>query len=204
MLIIGIDEMRTFARDKGVTLMELLTVIAIIGMMAAITLPAFHLMARGHKLNSSAKLITDTLSSARGLAITYRLSYWVELDCETTLSPERDRLRIYYMIGGGNPDSIAQADYDQRVTVGKWKKLPEPVVFFPDVDDGYKPPQERLKFKANGGIVGPNGNFPANFTIVESTTLEGPNPRSQEQLAKAKTCNIKLNNVTGRVKATFE
>ncbi len=199
MLIIGIDEMRTFARDKGVTLMELLTVIAIIGMMAAITLPAFHLMARGHKLNSSAKLITDTLSSARGLAITHRRTHYVEFDDDSA----RQRIRIFYVVEGGDISNP-----DDRETVGEWKDLPEPIVFMdqekvsinpPDLI--YRWPPDYVQFKANGGASG--GSM--GFTIIDPTTYDGNPPFNDTGLLqKSKTCHITVINVTGRVKATFE
>jgi len=202
--------MKAIKNRSGMTLLELLTVIGIIAVLAAISIPSFVFMARGSRIRSAAKMITDTLSSARGLAIAHRHSYYVEYDNETVQNPEHNRLRIFYMpLENPAADPIKRWDvsvYDRRTTMGEWKKLPEPIVFFdgtvpipPDLK--YDFPDPYVQFDANGGIHGGN---PKEFTIVDSTTCVMDGNYDAAKMLKAKTCNINVNNVTGRIKAEIK
>ncbi len=158
-------------------------------------------------LNSAARLITDTLSAARGLAIAQRRSHYVEYDDETTENTEKNRIRIFYIVTGRSIGT-----YTDRRTVGEWKYLPE-LIMFMDSDVNmpsgviYRklPVSKHVQFKANGGASGGS----TGFTIIDESTYEGDltaNPRFVDTglLVKAKTCNVTVINVTGRVRATFE
>ena len=202
--------MKALKHKNGMTLLELLTVIGIIAVLAAVSLPSFVYMARGSRMRTAAKMLTDTISAARGLAIAQRHAYYVEYDNETVVNPEHNRIRIFYMpLENSAVDPIKRwdvTDYARRMTFGDWKMLPEPIVFFdatviinPNLK--YDMPDPYIRFDANGGIHGAN---PREFTIVNSTTLEMDGSYNAAEMEKAKTCNININNVTGRVKAVIE
>ena len=146
------------------TLIELLTVIAIIGILAAITVPAFHTMGRNTRLRTAAKMLTDTLSQARQMAVSQRQSYYVEFDTNI----DAPRVRIFYLDrnGGGNPN-IA----DDRIGATEWLYLPEPVKFVTQPLVSYLPPPLWFKFKPNGGAdnnVTPGTN--RSFGIFDAST----------------------------------
>lgn len=188
--------MKKLERNKGTTLLELLAVIAIIGMMVAVSIPAFQKMSRGSRLRSGANSITNTLSWARQMAITYRRSYYVEFDDETTApSPEKNRLRIFFVEKGGNPGTP-----DDRKQVGDWIDLPDQIVFFEGSAGIYKEPDDYVKFKPNGGATGATSPQPWTFTIYDKTTVESAAP----DWDRAKTCNIYVLMVTGRIETVIE
>jgi prepilin-type N-terminal cleavage/methylation domain-containing protein len=199
--------MKALRKNKGMTLIELLTVMGIIAVLAGVSLPAFHIIGRGAKLRNGAKTITDTLSSARGLAIAQRHSYYVEYDNETVINPEKNRLRIFYMPLDSSGKRKLPSNYNDRITYGEWKKLPDTIAFY----DGnpitvgtitYAQPDQYVQFDPNGGVHGASSTT---FTIVDSTTLNmNDKPYDAARMSKAKTCRIYVLNVTGRIKAVFE
>lgn len=184
--------MKALKKHNGMTLLELLMVIGIIAVLAAITLPSFVFMARGSRIRSAAKIVTDTLSAARGLAIAQRQSFYVEFD------KNANKVTIFALDKTkASPDPDVKAD---RKYYGEWKKLPEPVTFYNYSSPLYKAPDDWIKFKPNGGASErSNPGLVSTFAIWDPTTLGNP-----PDLAKAKTCNIKVDNVTGRIKAVIE
>jgi prepilin-type N-terminal cleavage/methylation domain-containing protein len=186
--------MKAFRKNNGMTLLELLTVIAIIGIIAAVSIPSVIHMARGSKMRGGAKIVTDTMSAARGLAIAQRQSFFVEFDKAT------NRITIFSLKkteSNPNPNPDVAAD---RKYYGEWKKLPDPIAFYNYTDPLYAAPDDWIKFKPNGGASGKtNPGTVAKFAIWDPTTLGNP-----ADLTKAKTCVIHTDNVTGRIKAVFE
>ncbi len=74
-------------KDRGVTLLELLTVIVIIGIMASIALPRFARTLPGLSLKSDTKGIASTMRLARMKAVAERRVHGLYFD--DTSSPQR-------------------------------------------------------------------------------------------------------------------
>jgi len=64
---------------KGVTLIEILVVLAVMGIIAGISIPLFSVFARGNKLDGAARNISTALRTARSYAIVKRAVYTVDL-----------------------------------------------------------------------------------------------------------------------------
>jgi len=175
-------------------LIELLAVILIAGLLAAMSVPTFNAILKGTALKTASKALTDTLSLGRQFAITNRYLYRVELDDDLTAAETSDdiddllqkhRYRIYYVDRRG-----------REVTVRKWRLLPESVKY----DLNKKPPKE-IVFKPNGGANAYNDSgsqyfsFAYVFKIVH--TQSGPE-------GKMKAMEINVNGITGTAKSKEE
>jgi len=181
----------------GLTLIELLAVLLIAGLLAAMSVPTFKAIIKGAALKTAAKALTDTFSLARQFAITNRYQYCVELVYKENQLPDAERLddiddslqihryRVYYVdreaMHPANPRDT------EKITVRKWRSLPQLVQF-----DDRKPPPRAIVFNPTGGAFElPSGSWwPRNFLIVQPHT--GPNEKAM---------TIKLDGFTGRAKA---
>lgn len=187
-----------FKHRNGMTLIELLMVIAIIAVMTAVTVPAIFHMARSSRLRAGAKLITDANNLARSYAISRRYQHFIEYDTA------ENRLRMFYMPivpeneGGDGRERYAVSDYDRRETVGEWEELPETIKFYGSVGI-YQLPDEWVCFIPSGRCYGDADptESPKAFAIVDTTTLD-------DGIEKAKTVVIQTEGITGRVKAVFQ
>lgn len=75
------------SRQSGYSLSELLVVVAIIGVMSLVTVPAFITMMQSNRLKSSLRQFTSDLRGARQQAVTqYR---WVKVQIEPGVTPGR-------------------------------------------------------------------------------------------------------------------
>lgn len=75
------------SRQSGYSLSELLVVVAIIGVMSLVTVPAFITMMQSNRLKSSLRQLTSDLRGARQQAVTqYR---WVKVQIEPGVTPGR-------------------------------------------------------------------------------------------------------------------
>jgi prepilin-type N-terminal cleavage/methylation domain-containing protein len=182
---------------SGITLVELLAVILIVGLLAAISVPMFTSILKGTALRTAAKSLTDTFSLARQLAITNRYEYHVELDDELTAEEKTDgiqddslqeqRYRVYYVTR--NAADRANPSERDKVTVRKWRLFPDLVTF----DRTNRPPDE-IVFNPTGGAYEIPGTSPfeLTFTVLHNKTgIQG----------QEKSMTVSVNKITGRAKA---
>lgn len=127
---IGLQHMRAgLARRRGgFTLVELLVVVAIMGMLLVLALPAFEAMGR-RSLSSASPSLMSTLRLARQYAITHRKYVWVVFPDKDALNytgaEANMALRAYAVIAGdanNRPDAY----------VSEWRYLPQGIYFNPD------------------------------------------------------------------------
>ena len=111
-------------RRRAFTLVELLAVIAIIGIMIAVMMPSMIGMARGSKLSGTVSQLKTTMTLARQWAITKRERVYV-------LFPN-EKATLY---GGDNTSQVhrawrSYAVYGERSGyLREWTQLPEGIVF---------------------------------------------------------------------------
>jgi Tfp pilus assembly protein FimT len=173
-------------------LIELLAVVLIAGILAAMSVPAFHAIVKGSALKNAAKGLTDTFAYARQLAITNRHLYHVELrDHQLNSSELQDKVdnalqvqsyRIYYEDRRG-----------RKVTFGKWHPLPD----FVEFDRDPRPPAE-VVFQPTGGAFAytQNGQHDTRFEF-RFRVLHTESGTDNEE----KAMTIRVNRTTGAAKS---
>jgi Tfp pilus assembly protein PilE len=177
--------------------MELLAVMLIAGILAAVSVPSFNAIIKGTALRTAATSLTDTFSLARQFAITFRYVYRVELDTEITAAERNDKIddslqidryRVYFVDREAtNRDNPKESE---KITVRKWRFLPRFVKF----DDDPEPPRE-IDFKPGGGATAYNRagqqmfQFKYKFRVVHTESgAQG----------KEKRMTIGVNGITGK------
>jgi len=191
---------------RAFTLVELLVVIAIITTIAGIALPLYSRMFRGLHLTNASRLITQTLSAARQMAVTqkvYLYSYdGTEITGERSRYVEFDvpanRLRTYFW-------TRKNGQRYKQITVGEWEVLPQTIEFYAsdtykwygpnNKSDYYKHPPEYIRFKPNGTAFSsesPDSPTVFDFAIVDTNSGEG---------AKSKTRVVTVQGVTGMARS---
>lgn len=185
--------LRANNKTSGVTLMELLAVILIVGLLAAIGVPAFNAILKGTALRNAATDLTDTLAMARQLAIANRYLYRVELITDDTVltaaqrdaGAQEDAYRIYFVDRNAkNPNNPSEAE---KITIGKWKLLPRFVAFDPK-----DPPPDEIIFTSTGQAYQRSGGWPRYFKIVHTESGTG---------GKEKAMEVKVVGITGTARA---
>ncbi len=157
-------------RRRGVTLLELLAVMLIAGLLAAVGVPAFNAILKGTALRNAATGLTDTLSLARQLAITNRYIYTVEFvsDSADLTAEQRDAgvneesYRIFFVDREAKDESNPRES--DKITVGEWKLLPRFVVF----DPNDPPPHEISLTPKRGAFASRQGEGLRYFKIVHT------------------------------------
>ncbi len=131
--------LRSSKSEAGFTLVELLTVIAVMGIMLGIAVVGFNHFGRGARLRTAGRLIQQQLDLARQRALTSRKMHAVQFESHD--EPDRDRMRIYYEEPAGN-----------KITVGKWIELPPGIEFGAASPVGANmPPQpDGIQFRPTG------------------------------------------------------
>lgn len=124
------------ASRRGFSLTELMVVLAVILLLAALIFPAIGPARRQARMRQSAATVAEAMRLARSLAIAHSAAY--SLSFETTAVPQE--VRIYS--GGGSPDEPDRIE-----------RLPEGIEFHPE------PP-------VDGAVVfRPDGSCDGNYTV---------------------------------------
>lgn len=70
---------KSFTSKKGVTVMEMLVVLVIIGMLSLMAMPTFFAFTKNARLKGASRVISSALRNARSYAITQRINYIVSI-----------------------------------------------------------------------------------------------------------------------------
>ncbi|GAK52989.1 Pilin, putative [Candidatus Moduliflexus flocculans] len=105
---------------RGVTIIELLVVVAIMGILTMLTLPNIPEIIRGHRLRTANNDLVSKLRYIRGLAITKNRQLRVTIDTDKrTLLVTQLAYREYNLIDELNNFDINKALTDETTTTGK-------------------------------------------------------------------------------------
>jgi prepilin-type N-terminal cleavage/methylation domain-containing protein len=137
---------RSANAHSAFTLVEMLTVIAVIGIMFGVAVVGFNHIGRSSRLRTGGRLVGQELDLARQLAMTQRRMYGVQFEARN--EPQRDRLRVYY------EDSKPPHD---MITVGRWVELPPSIEF--GTGANAPPGGDGIKFKPTGSTENPTLKF---------------------------------------------
>ena len=106
---------------SGVTLTELLVVLAVIAVLVSLALPAWRAITRSHANNAAMSLAMGTLEQARLASVSGKKEVWVVFRNEAAL--KKGSLRI--VTRDGNKGSALQS----LVALGNWIQLPRGITF---------------------------------------------------------------------------
>ena len=127
--------MKHFWKDqRGVTLMELLVVVAIIGIMVGISLPNIPFLIAGHRLRTANNDLTSKLRYIRGLAITKNRTLQVTIDpVNETLLVEKLEHREYNLLDewskNDNKDFLDAVAESSATSIKNDPKVQQYVIF---------------------------------------------------------------------------
>ena len=107
--------LRSAKRGAGFTLIEMLAVIAILGILMTVAVLGFNAFGRGVRLKTAARLIQQHLDGARELAMTRQYTCGVKFVAQN--SPDRDYFYMYWKKGV------------TEVKMGKTTELPQGVEY---------------------------------------------------------------------------
>lgn len=113
-------------RRDGFTLVEMLTVIVIVGIMLALTLPAVTNLMKSGNVSAAARHVSNTLNLARQYAITHRTKTRVVFPYSATPPNSLAPKYLSYAVLAQDPSVAVGGGW---VYVGKWEALPLGVVF---------------------------------------------------------------------------
>jgi prepilin-type N-terminal cleavage/methylation domain-containing protein len=191
---------RPTKRSEGVTLLELLAVLLIAGLLAAIGIPSFNAILKGTALRNAATALTDTLALARQLAIANRYMYRVEFITDEGKLPASERAagvtvdsyRIYFV--ERKAKDYNNPKEDEKITVGKWRLLPRFVIFDPKDLPPTDPNRGRgeIIFKPTGGAFARPGSGIPFFQLLH--TVSGTK-------GEEKAMEIAVNPITGTARS---
>ena len=147
----------------GFSFMELMVVVAIIGILILSSMPVFRQFTRSRNLKEGANMVASALRKTRGSAITYRKNYRMVLDTAN------------HAIG-------IDVDTDYDITTNglaeNWQRLPEFVEFDSatwTITNSYAPLYPLifyLEFESDGGLGAGIGAATENIPIIETSTGE--------------------------------
>jgi prepilin-type N-terminal cleavage/methylation domain-containing protein len=218
-------------RTKGFTLIEMLTVIVIVGIVLGITIPAVTNLMKSGGLNAASREVSNTLGLARQLAITQRTYARVVFPYSATPVAQRD---MWYRTYAVMTNRVNTAAANWRYA-SKWEYLPIGVTFwdfvpavgqpasgalddvgvslndqpglpFPDAKPGNIGRLAYIEFGPTGAAtpVPPASTTPSILTLTEGFVSSGkPTPTSKNTSGGLLNVGtITVNSLVGRIQVT--
>lgn len=188
-------------KKNGFSIMELLLVLALTAVMVAMTIPAFHKVARGGAVSNGASEIANTLMLARQLAVTKRTHALVAFPTENSfLAFGKVSFGIYVLtnqMGASSVSNWVMADRWQHLNTGAYvyqgPSRQRSLLVSTNANAYRVFSVPCIEFNASGQIV---DNSDITLTIQEGTQID-------EQIININSANqidVKSSFVTGKVK----
>lgn len=192
------------------TLVEVLVVLGIIGILAAVSLPAVVGLSKASRGSSAMGAMMSAVDQARNLAISQASTTYLVLARADDQWPKEYRGRAYAIFSETyNP----AAEQYQQIAAGRWELLPPGVAFkqdpnttvfgdevrnFPFAPASKELPVAVVKFSSTGVIEKPTGSNLARITLFEGT-FDNNNALVYTNAAREKSdFKIRLVLLTGR------
>lgn len=165
---------RRFTDQSGYSLPEMLIVLAIIGVISLVTVPAFINLQKGNKIKTSAREFNTTLRAARQRAVTTNMQTKVGFETgnrvklSTCLNMPVPCQRRYTLYTRPNPTSTVPNPAWVRVDPGTRPRQTDDIVYFDDsstMDDVEGDNERDIVFRSNGTVL-----FTPN-TVTERTIV---------------------------------
>ncbi len=179
-------------RMSGFTAVELMIVLAIMGIMLVAAMPSFVQFTRNSRIKSGAQIVVSALRTARSHAIKRRKRCAVLFNMDIDNSGYA--VKIYW-----DPGTASESHYPEGGSVTNWKALPKtirmeattsltkiPNIPFPNDSNADNPNVGRIIFKPTGGAM---------FGAATKTIQVSDGQRQD-------TSYIKIQGVTGRIKTS--
>lgn len=148
------DDGGEMASSRGFTYLELLFVMLVIGISAAIGIPALNNALERNKVITSSELVAAQIREARLAAITRNSSFRVRFDCFGGTA-----VRMVAVTGNASIDNASNRCSLNVANDGPPMYLPENISF----GDGGPPPA--LEINGRGQISVPSGNMPQFLSV---------------------------------------
>jgi len=165
---------RRFTHQSGYSLIEMLIVVAIIGIISLVTVPAFINLQKSNKIKTSAREFNTTLRAARQRAVTTNMQTKVGFETgnrakiTTCLNIPAPCQRRYTLYQRPNPTSTVPNPLWTAVDLPSRPRQTDDIVYFDDSStmDDVEPDSERdIIFRSNGTVL-----FTPN-TVTERTIV---------------------------------
>ncbi len=164
----------------GFTAVELMIVLAIMGIMLVAAVPSFVQFTRNSRIKSGAQMVVSALRTARSYAITKRKNCMVIVD--TTMNA----VKIYENDTG---------------TLSNWKVMPKTIVISHEISSGY-----HLNVPYPDDSAAASGSYTSKPTVkfkpTGGATIGGTIQVSDDDKTNPDTSYITWTNITGRVRTS--